>query len=333
MPSLARLLPFALALALATGCHQSAPLPEAEKDEPIAEAEPQAIEPETPLAAPEPSRGLLIWARDTTGEATSYRIDDNGNVLERFEGIRIEIDGVEWRWDEQRISATPRAEPGCDFAEVDESGEEGLDQSFVTRATVARADEREAQTVVLPPMQEDDASDFEHVVTLVRSVGPLLFVRQSTYVYGCGAHGNTGASALIWDITHNREIELEGELSAIDTLRARAERIFESAEDALATGEDEITLSELLPNFGPSGDLELSLRFTGFACYACSDDAWSSYTKSVVLPAPLLPSSLLPYADIPASVRAFVNEHPELELGGVSVPYVNASRPEVGMAL
>lgn len=329
MPSPARLVPFALAFALLAGCHRGSPPPDAEKDDPV--VEPQALEPESPAEAPEPSRGLLIWARDTTGEAKSFRIDESGQILDEFDGIRIEIDGVEWRWSEQRITSASEVEPGC-MAAGEESGEEGQDQSFVTRATIARADESEAQTVVVPPMQEDDASDFEHVVTLVRSVGPLLFVRQATYVYGCGAHGNTGASALIWDVSRHREVELEGELSNIDALRSRASTILESEEDALPSEGDEVTLSELLPAFSPEGSLELSLRFTGFACYACSDESWSSYTKSALLPAPHLPESLRPYADIPAAVRAFIKSHPELDLGGVSVPYVSAGGPEVGKA-
>lgn len=293
---------------------------------------PPAVEAEPASPSPEPQPGFLVWARDTIGEAASFRIDEKGQVIEKLDGIRIEIDGVEWRWQEERITAAGEIGSGCGEVEG-EGGESGSDgKSFATRASVSRIDEAEAQTIVPPQMHEDDATDFEHEVTLVRSVGPLLFVRQTTHVYGCGAHGNLGASALIWDIAKNGEIELDGEISDVDALRKKAERIMIDADDSLVSEDDEVTLSELLPIFTPEGDLELKLRFTGFACYACSDGEWSSYTKSVLLPAKQLPKTLLPYSKVPEAVRSFADGHPELTLGGFSAPNVNERWPAAGIA-
>lgn len=320
MPSPARRLCLALALAFTVGCQRTAPTPPAEQESP-------PPEPEVTIEAPKAERSILVWVRDTTDEPSTFRLDDEGRVLERMDGIRIAIDGVEWRWEEERITARTEIE-GC--GEPGDGEAEG--ESFVTRATLARVDGGSAQTVVVPPPPTDEASDYEHVVKLVRSVGPLLFVRQSTYVYGCGAHGNLGAQAFVWDASRNTEVELATEIEKLEELRLQATRILSESDDAMPTEEDEVGLAELLPRFDAEGGFELALRFTGFACYACSDEDWSSYTKSVFLPAPALPEALAPHTELPAGVRAFLQEHPELELGGVSVLDASSAGPEVFMA-
>lgn len=321
MPSPARRLSLAFVLALAAGCQRSSPTPEVEPEKPL--AEPPSI-----VEAPKAERSLLVWVRDTTDEPSTFRIDEEGHVLERVDGIRIAIEGVEWRWQEERITA--RTEAGEDCGSLDEG--EAESESFVTRASLSRVDDGSAQTIVAPPPPNDEASDYEHVVELVRSAGPLLFVRQSTYVYGCGAHGNLGAQAFVWDASRNTEVELATEIEKLEELRLQATRILSESDDAMPTEEDEVGLAELLPRFDAEGGFELALRFTGFACYACSDEDWSSYTKSVFLPAPALPEALAPHTELPAGVRAFLQEHPELELGGVSVLDASSAGPEVFMA-
>jgi len=321
MASPARRLALALVLTVAAGCHRSSPTPEVEHERP-------QPEPPATVETPNAESSLLVWVRDTTDEPSTYRIDDEGRVLEHMDGIRIAVDGVAWRWQEERVTARTVADEGCGSS--DDGEDEG--ESFVTRAILSRLDDGSSQTIVAPPAPDEDASDFEHVVKLVRSVGPLLFIRQSTYVYGCGAHGNLGAQAFVWDARSNSEVELATEIATLEELRLQATRILSESDDAIPTEEDEVGLAELLPRFSPEGDFELDLRFTGFACYACSDEDWSSYTKSVFLPAPALPETLLPHTDVPAGVRAFLREHPELELGGISVLNGNAPGPEVFMA-
>lgn len=304
MPRPPRHLSLAFVVALAA-CQRSSPTPELEHESPI-------------FDAPQVERSYLVWVRDTTDEASTYRIDEEGRVLERLDGIHIAVDGAEWGWQKERVTVRTQVDDeGCVIDDEVES------ESFVTRASLVRADGESTQVIVAPPMPTDEASDYEHVVTLVRSVGPLLFVRQATYVYGCGAHGNLGAQAFVWDARQNAEVELAHEIANLEALRSEATRMLEASDDAMPTEEDEVGLAELLPRFAPDGGLELSLRFTGFACYACSDEDWSSYTKSVFLNAPSLPATLAPFAEVPAGVRTFLAEHPELELGGFSVP--NAS--------
>lgn len=316
-----------LALATLVGCQRSREAEKVEEPTPApSKPAPKAEEPaRTP---PRASQNLLVWAREPSGETMSFRIDDEGKVVERFEGIRLEVDGKEWQWQEQRITAARDTEGDC--GEREGSRGEGLedgDENFMTRASVVRLDESEAQTIVSPPTLEEGIADYEHIVKLIRSLGPLLFVREATYSYSCGAHGNEGATATIWDIRENGPISLESEIASVDDLHARAERILGESEDAFVTEEEDVTLSELLPSYGKAGELELNLRFTGFTCYACSDGEWSSYTKSILLPTPKLPETLLPYAKLPPSVIAFLGEHPELELGGVSALDISVNGP------
>lgn len=325
MLSPARRLSLALVVALAAGCQRPSSAPPAEQESPLSE-------PQVTNEAPKAERSLLVWVRDTIDEPSTFRIDDEGRVLERMDGIRIAIDGIEWRWQEERITARTQASEGCGSLGDGDIESEIEGESFVTRATLTRLDDGSTQTIVDAPPFNDEASDYEHVVKLVRSVGPLLFVRQSTFVYGCGAHGNLGAQAFVWDAARNTEVELATDIEKLEELRLRATQILSESDDAMPTEEDEVGLAELLPRFTPEGDFELSLRFTGFACYACSDEDWSSYTKSVFLPAPALPKALAPHTELPAGVRAFLQEHPELELGGVSVLNASSTGPEVFMA-
>lgn len=331
-PSRRLALPFGLVLALGLlgGCNTQKST--VETLEPVAKEEQVAplSEPVVEKAPAPVEASFLVWARDTVGEARSYRLDDKGTVLETVEGIVLQVDGNEWRWQEERLIQDGDIAKGCGEGEASEGGDDG--KSFVTRATIARTDGELSQLIVDPETGEQEAGDFEHEVSLIRSIGPLLFIRQATHVYGCGAHGNLGASAFVWDISKNAEVELRTELGKLGSLKREAEELMASDDDPIASEDEEVTLAELFPSFTPQGDIELRLRFTGFACYACSDGEWSSYTKSVLLPSPKLPKTLAAHGQAPEAVRAFIAKHPELELGGWSAQHRKADRPSASMA-
>lgn len=333
-PSRRLALSFGLLLGLGAlaGCNTQKATEEAkevvvERAQPAPLTEPVVERPAAPVEA-----SFLVWARDTVGDAKSYRLDDKGHILEELAGIHLGVDGHEWRWQEERIVQDDAVAKGC--GDEDEGaradGDEG--KSFVTRATIARTDESLSQLVVDPEIDEQEAGDFEHEVLLLRSVGSLLFVRQATHTYSCGAHGNLGASAFVWDISKSAEVDLQKELGKLAAVHKEAEKLLANDEDLLAADDEEVSLAELLPSFTPKGDLELRLRFTGFTCYACSDGEWSSYTSSVLLPSPRLPKALAAHAKTPEAVRAFIAHHPELELGGWSASHGITGRPGASMA-
>jgi hypothetical protein len=150
-------------------------------------------------------------------------------------------------------------------------------------------------------------------------VGPYLFVRESTYAYTCGAHGNTGVSVTLWDAVEGRSIALPDDMGPLEGPRAKAlEQLSDEDDDLFPANESTVTLTEIVPTFAQDGALQLGLQFTAPTCYACTRGGWGSYTKSAVAPAQGMPSLLVPFAHPPEAVRAFVSSHPDLQLGGWS---------------
>jgi hypothetical protein len=68
-------------------------------------------------------------------------------------------------------------------------------------------------------------------------------------------------------------------------------------------------------------------QVTRESCYACGDGAWSSYTRSVRVPAEP-PAAIAGVARaMPPAVRAFARARPDLELGGWSSSAASAMYP------
>ena len=174
-----------------------------------------------------------------------------------------------------------------------------------------------AQTLIAP-LTSVDAEEYSHAITLVGSVGPYLFLEDSSYEYSCGAHGNSGMEATIWNAEKGESIQLrEDELGDLDPLRAQAATALFNPENEF---EDttHLNLTEFVPSYTPEATLNLGLQFTTATCYACSDGRWGSYTKSSLVKATSLPSSLARYASPPSAVRAFQAAHPSETISGWS---------------
>jgi hypothetical protein len=94
---------------------------------------------------------------------------------------------------------------------------------------------------------------------------------------------------------------------------AEATRLLRAAEGA----DDEVAPSPALlrPDFG-GGTLKLDVLWTTFACYACGDSEFGSYSLSVTLPTDVLPAKLAPWSKAPGRVTALLEAHPDLTLGG-----------------
>jgi hypothetical protein len=156
----------------------------------------------------------------------------------------------------------------------------------------------------VPP--DSSAAEWNQRAELLGSVGPLVFVRTSVWSFACGAHGGNTDSLVVLDLAARR-----GAALLDDSARAALERAYR-AEAAVAykadtSGEqpfslDSSALTMLIPRL-TGARLTLTYQFTADACYACSDQRWSSYTRSVRLPARELPPALALYADIPLEVQ------------------------------
>jgi hypothetical protein len=267
---------------------------------------------------PMTAEAFLVWTRDAEGHGVTHRLDATGHEVETMDGIFVSTGAGAWQWREE-----PRVVPTTPCERFDEEGgllpSEPTAPGEATRATLAHLASGSEQVVVEPATDMEGAADVQHSVELVASVGPYLFVRESTYAYTCGAHGNTGVSAMLWDAVQGTSIALPDDIGPIDGPRGKAmEELSDEDDDLFPVNESTVTLTELVPNFAKDGMLELGLQFTAPTCYACTRGGWGSYTKSAIAPASTMPSLLVPFARAPEAVRTFATAHPELQLGGWS---------------
>jgi hypothetical protein len=294
------------------------------------------------LLAPGPR--WLVWARGSgdagTAEGTlrdapvddakTWTVDAAGHVEAEVPGALVAARGAVWAWRTEGAEVKTEACPRYD-GEGHELPAEGPppDPGHVTRVTLRRTDTGEALSVIAPPPESDGVAALDHGARLVASVGPYLFVHESTYVYACGAHGNVGCASLVWDAERGQAVwSSDGKATPGMVDRAewssaerRASERLKDLDDVssfVTDGKLDVDLTELLPAYGPDATLGLSLQFTAGTCYACSDGAWSSYSASMREPVAALPGDLAAWASAPDGVRAFALQHPELAIGGWS---------------
>jgi hypothetical protein len=173
------------------------------------------------------------------------------------------------------------------------------------------------RTEIVTPASETGANESVQTAAPVGSIGPYLFVRESSYQYSCGAHGFTGVTVSAWDVSRAEKVEI---LDADELAGARlaAKRLLFPPTEEHAEGEEDAAYAATLPHYGARGWLGVEHAFTAFACYACSEGGWSSYTRAVNVPARELPARLRPYARPPEVVTAYLGAHPEVKIAGWS---------------
>ena len=153
-----------------------------------------------------------------------------------------------------------------------------------------------------------NAAEYTQDAELLGNAGSLAFIRGESSEYSCGAHGNAAVSFKTMDLPGDAGpvVASPDEARAlVDEYRAEVVRRFRADTSGDVPFKPEsLDLTLARPVFtGPS--LGVLLQFTSDACYACSDNRWSSYSRSVQLPARELPRALAPYAEIPDAVRSF----------------------------
>jgi len=266
----------------------------------------------------------LVWTTDAAGGRRTWTVDGAGSVIGRADDVRVVAAGRLWAWREEP-EAIETTSCGHDAEEgSDASAESRLPPGRGLRATIATADGAGAGQVVevVVPATGDGAQEIEQRVDLVATVGPYLFVRESTYAYTCGAHGNVVASFTIWNAERQAAVDVDiVDLPIVSEAQARAATALSVDEDVKGFAEKdepEIALTEVLPHFSHDAELTVDLQFTAPTCYACSDGAWSSYSKSTTRTARGVPAALRAWATPTPGVRAFARAHPELVIGGWS---------------
>lgn len=265
-----------------------------------------------------PNGTTLVWARAKDGTASTYRLSTGpgastaGTSAPVTAGIQIAAQGGTWAWTTRAEQVPTRP---CDFDPTHAPAQRGQ----VTRAALVRTSGAGAaeQLVVTPPTITD-ANEVDHSVTLLFSLGPLLFIEEKTYEYSCGAHGGVSSSFLVWDANEGKTVNVLDRLPNEPALLKKAEPELE-ADGAEAGGplrHDSPQITELLPVFR-GGQLRFEAQITTVSCYACSDGLWSSYTRSVRLETEP-PAVVAPWIAVPPTVVTFARDHKDLTIGGWS---------------
>jgi hypothetical protein len=266
-----------------------------------------------PRSAPDAPRAIaLVWA--TSGEdapPSTYAVADDGTIVSRTNGIHIWASGTEW-------SSEVGVEPV--FTQACEGGpQRPAQEGRGIRVRLVPSDASRPALEIVAPAAGDDTNEVQQSARLLASVGPYVFVEESTYTYTCGAHGNTGVSFAVWNLDDGRSVDLLSDLPDREHLLASGKNAIDAQPDAVdfSRPEDPPALTELLPRIGPHGRLEASALVTVASCYACTDGGWSSYTVSTQVPAPL-PWRLRGLGAPPRAVALFADAHPAVTVGGYS---------------
>ncbi|AUX20218.1 hypothetical protein SOCEGT47_006830 [Sorangium cellulosum] len=276
---------------------------------------PAARAPE-PQAAEDTATGgaVLVWSSE--GGGTTWHVAEDGAVLREEPGIVVATRRGEWRWEIRTEDVETSA---CELALGDVHGPgEGTGQRahLVLRGAGAR------QEVITPP-DADGSNVIEHRATVIGSVGPYLFIEERTYTYACGAHGFDGAGFVVWDAERGAAVDLLAEVPGVPALQREAAALLDAFEEipvAARQAQDPPALVKLAPGYAARGWLRMTAQLARGACYACGDGAWSSYSRSAMVPIERLPARLAPWASPPPGVRAFLARTPGAPINGWSRP-------------
>jgi hypothetical protein len=173
--------------------------------------------------------------------------------------------------------------------------------------------------IVEPPADLGASADFQLNAEPYAQVGPWLFVQMFSYSYDCGAHGGSGADLVVWDLARGVPSTAFDSASMKEfgaPALARAVRALNTKLGADGPVEAAgVSPSTLLPSYDASGRLRLGVLFSAFACYACGDGRWGSYSISEVVPLLEVPARFAPHAAPPA-LAALASLVPGFGAGG-----------------
>ncbi len=298
-------------------------------DEAFADSDEVEAVPEVENAREPRAGDLLVWVRSRSGE-TTLRLDrESGAVVGSASGIVI-ASGHETftlRTEEKRYELPTCSAILRDLGETDPSshddgqdGDDELSGGLATRV-VAEADGRTAEIVGFDTANaKDGVAENKQRAVVVGSIGPYVFVHQTSDVYACGAHGGQVAGAVVFDLAHGKRVDWDAELGDEHALLAGrgGDAPAENVDDLDRFDDETAARTELVPSFDESATFHLGRQFTSPTCYACSDGAWSSYTHSILVDGKVLPRALRAHAQPAAGLVAFRRAHPTLAIGGVS---------------
>jgi hypothetical protein len=280
----------------------------------------------------------LVWTTRGEGAApVTYVLSGPGEVTDQLPGIHIAAAGTDWTWlaTTELVTTAPCGAspelPATDLPTPDEGAIPGAvaGEGHAVRVRLVPSDAAHDPLAIVVPPDAQFANEIEHSSRLLGSMGPYLFVEESTYVYACGAHGNTGVSFAVWNIEEGGTVDLLDELPDRGLLIAAGQRAIDAEPDAtdFSSSNDPPLVTEVVPRLDRNGQLEVMALVTVPSCYACTHGGWSSYTSSTRVSTEL-PATLRAMGPVPREVILFADRHPDLSIGGYSFEaFANGKRP------
>lgn len=154
-------------------------------------------------------------------------------------------------------------------------------------------------------------------------LGPYLFVEESEWVDGGGAHPNVTCSASVLDLRTGspvRDFLSNDETAALKAREGQVARVTFATlrNEELCDSEDiQIELAAIRPTLHGEGHPHVGLRalFTTFTAYAASDHRWSSYEVCEEVSMRRLPTRIAGLAKIPADLDRALRTMPPSVIG------------------
>ena len=307
--------------------------------------------------SPAAAKTFLVWARDADGKAVTYHLDRSGEELERLDGVYVGTRAGSWQWREEDVAVPTKACDHSEEDGAEQTATEAPPPGHATKVVLALAAPGNRMQRVVDPLarpsapetssgdpesttdisagpnafaaadrdrtdEEGDvlqnAEEVRHTVTLAGSIGPYLFIEESTYAFTCGAHGNTSVTARIWNVASGQLEPMPTDFGSLGGVMVKAARELNEEDDPFPATDENIELTALVPRYSERASLRIGLQLTAPTCYACTRGGYGSYTKSTVVDSAALPKVFARYAAAPGPVRAWVAAHPDEHLGGFS---------------
>jgi hypothetical protein len=257
-----------------------------------------------------PQQDLLVWTTDEEGREASVWLRGNVHeaaVVASGAGLVIPVGAELWQWRETEVAV-----PLCDCEEWERSGSEGvcpetLEPGWARSVELVELISGDTVTLVGEPDtgQEDDdlwLMDYSSVTEPIASVGPYLFYRIALGFTECGpAHGTWFNEFVVFNLATREQVDVMTPEERARILAEEQQTAYELMRDDRLVeidGPEDLELTVVQPQWQPGG-LGVLYQFTAEASYADSDDNWGAYTRSVQVPARVLPAALIPFALLP----------------------------------
>lgn len=257
---------------------------------------------------------VLLLVTGGMHDVTTLRFRSDGSSVDpiaRIDTAVISTAGETWEWNTDQEPVETAACPDGTWLASD-------DVSYRTRAGFTAGARTVAVADTFTPVDAQDAvGTFRHHVTLIGIVGSWALISESEWGYSCGAHPSEAHAFSVWDLEKGSRVNWMDRVPHVERLRRTAITKLLEDEAFIEMGEaHETELTALRLQFDPERGLSLRYQFTAPTCYACSDGMWSSYTRSVDVDGE--PMALPQQAPLPASVRQWLAEHPQIGVRGYS---------------